>query len=127
MPFSLKIEFRISYSMELKLNQNTYLSSPLLSAILGAVSGSRPRADVAYCIHTLTKRLAKTHSWVVCFLASCSKFFFFSLLIYLFLTNLSEIVFSLKSSCFANVNMTDDFVQLKSTHILRLRIFSNFY
>lgn len=33
--------------------------------ILGAVSGSRPRADVAYCIHALKKRLAKTHSWVV--------------------------------------------------------------
>ncbi|KAG8367649.1 hypothetical protein BUALT_Bualt16G0094900 [Buddleja alternifolia] len=33
--------------------------------ILGAVSGSRPRADVAYCIHTLTRRLAKTGTWVV--------------------------------------------------------------
>ncbi|PIN21889.1 Clathrin assembly protein AP180 [Handroanthus impetiginosus] len=33
--------------------------------ILGAVSGSRPRADVAYCIHAITRRLAKTHTWVV--------------------------------------------------------------
>ncbi|KAI3446694.1 hypothetical protein Pfo_003359 [Paulownia fortunei] len=33
--------------------------------ILGAVSGSRPRADVAYCILALTRRLAKTHTWVV--------------------------------------------------------------
>ncbi|EPS72007.1 hypothetical protein M569_02752, partial [Genlisea aurea] len=33
--------------------------------ILGALSGSRPRADVSYCIHALTKRLAKTHTWVV--------------------------------------------------------------
>ncbi|KAL9151061.1 hypothetical protein ABFS82_11G029500 [Erythranthe guttata] len=33
--------------------------------ILGAVSGSRPRADVSYCIHTLTRRLAKTRTWVV--------------------------------------------------------------
>ncbi|KAL8502367.1 hypothetical protein ACS0TY_021492 [Phlomoides rotata] len=34
-------------------------------AILGALSGSRPRADVAYSIDTLTKRLIRTHSWVV--------------------------------------------------------------
>ncbi|CAA0806525.1 Putative clathrin assembly protein [Striga hermonthica] len=33
--------------------------------ILGAVSGSRPRADVSFCIHALTKRLAKTRTWVV--------------------------------------------------------------
>ncbi|KAK6151534.1 hypothetical protein DH2020_014169 [Rehmannia glutinosa] len=33
--------------------------------ILGAVSGSRPRADVSFCIHALTRRLAKTHTWVV--------------------------------------------------------------
>ncbi|XP_020549370.1 putative clathrin assembly protein At5g35200 isoform X2 [Sesamum indicum] len=33
--------------------------------ILGAVSGSRPRADVGYCIHTLTRRLGKTRNWVV--------------------------------------------------------------
>ncbi|KAH6819254.1 hypothetical protein C2S51_002857 [Perilla frutescens var. frutescens] len=33
--------------------------------ILAAVSGSRPRADVAYCIHALQNRLVKTQSWVV--------------------------------------------------------------
>ncbi|KAL6540848.1 hypothetical protein OROMI_024731 [Orobanche minor] len=33
--------------------------------ILGAVSGSRPRADVSFCIHALTRRLAKTRTWVV--------------------------------------------------------------
>lgn len=37
-----------------------------LSAILDAVSASRPRADVAYCIQGLSKRLTKTHSWMVC-------------------------------------------------------------
>lgn len=40
----------------------------LLSAILGAVSGSRPRADVVYCIDALARRLAKTRTWAVCFL-----------------------------------------------------------
>ncbi|GFP85478.1 putative clathrin assembly protein at5g35200 [Phtheirospermum japonicum] len=33
--------------------------------ILGAVSGSRPRADVSFCIHALSRRLAKTRTWVV--------------------------------------------------------------
>ncbi|XP_051127170.1 putative clathrin assembly protein At5g35200 isoform X2 [Andrographis paniculata] len=36
-----------------------------IRSILGAVSGSRPRADVAYCLHTLMKRLAKTSTWAV--------------------------------------------------------------
>lgn len=35
------------------------------SAILHAVSASRPRAEVAYCIHGLAKRLSKAHSWKV--------------------------------------------------------------
>ncbi|KAF6156366.1 hypothetical protein GIB67_031487 [Kingdonia uniflora] len=34
-------------------------------SIFDAVSASRPRADVAYCIHGLSKRLAKTHNWAV--------------------------------------------------------------
>lgn len=33
--------------------------------ILGAVSGSRPRADVVYCIDALARRLAKTRTWAV--------------------------------------------------------------
>ncbi|KAJ8750916.1 hypothetical protein K2173_016097 [Erythroxylum novogranatense] len=33
--------------------------------IFSATSVIRPRADVAYCIHTLAKRLAKTKSWIV--------------------------------------------------------------
>ncbi|KAL3810562.1 hypothetical protein ACJIZ3_000685 [Penstemon smallii] len=33
--------------------------------ILGAVSGSRPRVDVHYCIQALARRLAKTRSWTV--------------------------------------------------------------
>ncbi|KAI3831058.1 hypothetical protein MKX03_007890 [Papaver bracteatum] len=33
--------------------------------IFEAISSSRPRADVLYCIHALSKRLAKTHTWVV--------------------------------------------------------------
>ncbi|XP_057767235.1 putative clathrin assembly protein At5g35200 [Salvia miltiorrhiza] len=33
--------------------------------LLAAVSGSRPRADVGYCIHALKMRLAQADSWVV--------------------------------------------------------------
>ncbi|KAM1743631.1 hypothetical protein ACFX12_013508 [Malus domestica] len=33
--------------------------------ILNAVSASRPRAEVAYCIFGLARRLSKTHSWKV--------------------------------------------------------------
>lgn len=33
--------------------------------ILFATSAIRPRADVAYCIHALSRRLAKTHNWTV--------------------------------------------------------------
>ncbi|PSS21060.1 Clathrin assembly protein [Actinidia chinensis var. chinensis] len=33
--------------------------------IFVAVSASRPRADVVYCINALSKRLAKTHNWAV--------------------------------------------------------------
>lgn len=37
----------------------------LFEAIFSAVSATRPRADVAYCIHSLARRLAKTHNWAV--------------------------------------------------------------
>ncbi|XP_023546860.1 putative clathrin assembly protein At5g57200 [Cucurbita pepo subsp. pepo] len=33
--------------------------------IFSATSVMRPRADVAYCIHALAKRLSKTRSWIV--------------------------------------------------------------
>ncbi|XP_047337546.1 putative clathrin assembly protein At5g35200 [Impatiens glandulifera] len=36
-----------------------------IRAIFAAVSASRPRADVAYCIHGLARRLSKTHNWAV--------------------------------------------------------------
>ncbi|CAI9096027.1 OLC1v1032089C1 [Oldenlandia corymbosa var. corymbosa] len=36
-----------------------------LRKILLATSAVRPRADVAYCIHVLSRRLAKTHNWTV--------------------------------------------------------------
>lgn len=38
------------------------------SAIFAATSAARPRADVAYCIHALARRVSKTHNWTV----SCS-------------------------------------------------------
>ncbi|GLT94414.1 hypothetical protein SLE2022_121550 [Rubroshorea leprosula] len=36
-----------------------------LRKILIATSAARPRADVAYCIHALARRLAKTRNWTV--------------------------------------------------------------
>ncbi|XP_008242823.1 PREDICTED: putative clathrin assembly protein At5g35200 [Prunus mume] len=36
-----------------------------IRAIFSAVSATRPRADVAYCIHALARRLSKTHNWAV--------------------------------------------------------------
>ena len=38
---------------------------PLFAAIFSAISATRPRADVAYCIHALARRLSKTHNWAV--------------------------------------------------------------
>jgi len=42
----------------------------LYAAIFAAVSATRPRADVAYCIHALARRLSRTHNWAVCASAS---------------------------------------------------------
>uniref|UniRef100_A0A1J3IK30 Putative clathrin assembly protein n=1 Tax=Noccaea caerulescens TaxID=107243 RepID=A0A1J3IK30_NOCCA len=36
-----------------------------IRAIFMAISATRPRADVAYCIHALARRLARTHNWAV--------------------------------------------------------------
>ncbi|CAA3004604.1 clathrin assembly At2g01600 [Olea europaea subsp. europaea] len=36
-----------------------------LRKILASTSAIRPRADVAYCMHALARRLAKTHNWTV--------------------------------------------------------------
>ncbi|KAH9304166.1 hypothetical protein KI387_008570, partial [Taxus chinensis] len=36
-----------------------------IQIIFAATSAARPRADVAYCIHALARRLAKTHNWAV--------------------------------------------------------------
>lgn len=37
----------------------------LFAEILAAISANRPRADVAYCIHALWRRLSKTRNWIV--------------------------------------------------------------
>lgn len=37
----------------------------LYAAIFMAISATRPRADVAYCIHALARRLSRTHNWAV--------------------------------------------------------------
>ncbi|CAL4901962.1 unnamed protein product [Urochloa decumbens] len=36
-----------------------------LRKVVAATSIARPRADVAYCIHALSRRLAKTRNWIV--------------------------------------------------------------
>ncbi|KAL5229555.1 hypothetical protein ABZP36_028331 [Zizania latifolia] len=36
-----------------------------LRKIVAATSIARPRADIAYCIHALSRRLAKTRNWIV--------------------------------------------------------------
>ncbi|KAL6586127.1 hypothetical protein OROMI_002771 [Orobanche minor] len=36
-----------------------------IRAVFTAVSATRPRADVAYCIHALARRLSKTQNWAV--------------------------------------------------------------
>ncbi|KAK4756994.1 hypothetical protein SAY87_007121 [Trapa incisa] len=36
-----------------------------IRAIFAAISATRPRADVAYCIHALARRLSKTRNWAV--------------------------------------------------------------
>ncbi|CAE6199897.1 unnamed protein product [Arabidopsis arenosa] len=36
-----------------------------IRAIFMAISATRPRADVAYCIHALARRLSRTHNWAV--------------------------------------------------------------
>ncbi|KAL3535234.1 hypothetical protein ACH5RR_003695 [Cinchona calisaya] len=36
-----------------------------VQTIFNSLSASSPRADVSYCIHTLARRLSKTHTWTV--------------------------------------------------------------
>ncbi|CAA0806459.1 Putative clathrin assembly protein [Striga hermonthica] len=36
-----------------------------IRAVFAAISSTRPRADVAYCIHALARRLSKTRNWAV--------------------------------------------------------------
>lgn len=70
------------------------------TAIFSAVVASRPRADVAYCINALAKRLSKTHNWAVCYYTSTWLFCnLFSLqlrntLIFLFSVNKVKWIFN---------------------------------
>ncbi|KAL8136080.1 hypothetical protein AgCh_010615 [Apium graveolens] len=36
-----------------------------VKTVFAFISGIRPRADIAYCIHALSRRLSKTHNWAV--------------------------------------------------------------
>jgi hypothetical protein len=56
--------------------------------IFSATSVVRPRADVAYCIQTLSKRLSKTRNWIVMPLLLCIYSYFsqrFFFLVYILL------------------------------------------
>ena len=44
---------------------NEFVSSVVVSEIFAATSVTRARADVAYCIHALSRRLHKTRTWTV--------------------------------------------------------------
>ncbi|KAI8032129.1 putative clathrin assembly protein [Camellia lanceoleosa] len=41
-----------------------------IRAIFAAILVTRPRADVAYCIHALARQLSKTHNWALKFFGS---------------------------------------------------------
>lgn len=43
----------------------SFLLCSFFIEIYSATSAVRPRADVAYCIHALARRLAKTRNWIV--------------------------------------------------------------
>lgn len=47
------------------INMGLIINLFLFAAIFSAISATRPRADVAYCIHALARRLSKTHNWAV--------------------------------------------------------------
>ena len=53
--------YHLSFFIHFSLLILHYISS----AIFAAISAARPRADVAYCIHALARRLAKTRNWAV--------------------------------------------------------------
>ncbi|KVI11700.1 AP180 N-terminal homology (ANTH) domain-containing protein [Cynara cardunculus var. scolymus] len=42
-----------------------HVERPAKEKHIRAISATRPRADVAYCIHALARRLSKTHNWAV--------------------------------------------------------------
>ncbi|RRT55235.1 hypothetical protein B296_00046882, partial [Ensete ventricosum] len=48
-----------------KVNSEFKVRNPFLNWIFVATSATRPRADIAYCIYALGKRLSKTRNWTV--------------------------------------------------------------
>ena len=64
--------FLVFYATLLKLNSlvdlfqfTAIFAATSVAAIFAATSVARPRADVAYCIHALARRVEKTHNWAV--------------------------------------------------------------
>ncbi|KAM7255108.1 hypothetical protein ACFE04_020349 [Oxalis oulophora] len=47
------------------IKDTTTVSLAKVNTVFASISATRPRADVAYCIHALAKRLSKTHNWAV--------------------------------------------------------------
>lgn len=58
--------FLIGLQETLLLEWDLIIFYVFLAAIFSTVSATRPRADVAYCIHALARRLSRTHNWAVC-------------------------------------------------------------
>ncbi|XP_041998770.1 putative clathrin assembly protein At2g01600 isoform X1 [Salvia splendens] len=62
--FSLNFNALLNVENE---NTSSYIISirMLLAEIMAVTSVMGPRVDVAYCVHALSRRLAKTHNWTV--------------------------------------------------------------
>jgi hypothetical protein len=61
------IVFQINNSSSITFNAATSYKSHRywFAEIFHSISAARPRADVAYCIHALARRLSKTRNWAV--------------------------------------------------------------
>ena len=75
--------FLCAYSLYF-ISKILFVLFSFLIEIFFATSVARPRADVAYCIHALARRLAKTRNWIVTSSSSFIDLAFIYLFSYLF-------------------------------------------
>ena len=82
----------------------------LFAEIFLSISAARPRADVAYCIHALARRLSKTRNWAVW-------------LLYIFIfhsSNVTNDIISLNQVCFYGCYITKEFIKCSWTFSLTI-------